>query len=89
MICRNGPIQATNASISCAFRKRVRWVAGVTRPDHPRITLTLPVLSSAVLALFLVAGEGVGSVCASAEADGPFWNAHRWTVGEGTGCAAA
>lgn len=39
------------------LEERVRWVAGVTRPDHPRITLTLPVLSSAVLALFLVAGE--------------------------------
>jgi 6-phosphogluconolactonase len=39
------------------LQERTRWVAGVTRPDHPRITLTLPVLSSARLALFLVAGE--------------------------------
>lgn len=39
------------------LKERVRWVARVTRPDHPRITLTLPVLSSARLALFLVAGE--------------------------------
>lgn len=39
------------------LQERVRWVARVTRPDHPRITLTLPVLSSARLALFLVAGE--------------------------------
>lgn len=38
------------------LQERVRWVAGVTRPDHPRVTLTLPVLSSAGLALFLVAG---------------------------------
>jgi 6-phosphogluconolactonase len=39
------------------LEERVRWVARVTRPDRPRITLTLPVLSSARLALFLVAGE--------------------------------
>jgi 6-phosphogluconolactonase len=39
------------------LEERGRWVARVTRPDHPRITLTLPVLSSARLALFLVAGE--------------------------------
>jgi 6-phosphogluconolactonase len=39
------------------LEERVRWVAGVTRPDHPRITLTLPVLSSTALAVFLVAGE--------------------------------
>jgi 6-phosphogluconolactonase len=39
------------------LKERVRWVARVTRPDHARITLTLPVLSSARLALFLVAGE--------------------------------
>lgn len=41
-----------------ALDERVRWVARVDRPDHPRITLTLPVLSSARVALFLVAGEG-------------------------------
>lgn len=38
------------------LEERVRWVARVSRPDHPRITLTLPVLSSARLAMFLVAG---------------------------------
>jgi 6-phosphogluconolactonase len=38
------------------LEERLRWVARVTRPDHPRITLTLPVLSSARLAMFLVAG---------------------------------
>lgn len=37
--------------------ERVRWVARVERPDHPRITLTLPVLSSARVAMFIVAGE--------------------------------
>jgi 6-phosphogluconolactonase len=40
-----------------ALDERVRWVVGVHRPDHPRITLTLPVLSNARLAVFLVAGE--------------------------------
>jgi 6-phosphogluconolactonase len=39
------------------LKERVRWVARVTRPDHARITLTLPVLSSARLVLFLVTGE--------------------------------
>jgi 6-phosphogluconolactonase len=33
-----------------------RWVARVNRPDHPRLTLTLPVLSAAKTALFLVSG---------------------------------
>ena len=41
-----------------ALDERVRWVARVERPDHPRITLTLPMLSSARVAMFLVAGEG-------------------------------
>ena len=39
-----------------AVAERKRWVMRVSRPDHPRITLTLPVLSAARVALFLVAG---------------------------------
>jgi len=35
-----------------------RWVAKVTRPDHERLTLTLPVLSAARVVVFLVAGAG-------------------------------
>ncbi|HEV3474109.1 MAG TPA: 6-phosphogluconolactonase [Actinomycetota bacterium] len=45
-----------------ALDERERWVALVERPgqppDHPRLTLTLPVLSSARMALFVVAGPG-------------------------------
>jgi 6-phosphogluconolactonase len=41
-----------------AVAETMRWVARVARPDHPRLTLTLPVLSSSALALFLVTGEG-------------------------------
>ena len=41
-----------------------RWVVRVERPGlppwHPRLTLTLPVLSAARLALFLVEGEAKG-----------------------------
>jgi 6-phosphogluconolactonase len=40
--------------------ERSRWVGRVERPDHPRLTLTLPALSTARLALFLVAGEEKG-----------------------------
>ena len=40
-----------------ALEERERFVARVDRPDHSRLTLTLPVLSSAQVALFLVAGE--------------------------------
>jgi 6-phosphogluconolactonase/glucosamine-6-phosphate isomerase/deaminase len=32
-------------------------VVRVERPDHPRLTLTLPVLSAAPVAIFLVEGE--------------------------------
>ncbi|HEX2031496.1 MAG TPA: 6-phosphogluconolactonase [Actinomycetota bacterium] len=39
-----------------ALEERVRAVVRVERPDHPRLSLTLPVLSSARLALFLVSG---------------------------------
>jgi 6-phosphogluconolactonase len=40
-----------------ALEERRRWVVRVTRPDHDRLTLTLPVLSAARIAVFLVAGE--------------------------------
>ncbi len=40
-----------------ALEEQDRWVVRVERPDHPRLTLTLPVLSAARVALFLVAGE--------------------------------
>ena len=41
-----------------ALDERSRLVVRVQRPDHPRLTLTLPVLSAAGNALFLVAGAG-------------------------------
>ena len=34
-----------------------RRVVRVERPDHPRLTLTLPVLSAAKVVMFLVSGE--------------------------------
>lgn len=39
-----------------ALEERERWVVRVERRDHARLTLTLPVLSAARLALFLVTG---------------------------------
>jgi 6-phosphogluconolactonase len=41
-----------------ALDERRRLVVRVERPDHPRLTLTLPVLSAARAAVFLVSGEG-------------------------------
>lgn len=40
-----------------ALAEPIRWVTRVERPDHPRLTLTLPVLSSSRMAMFLVTGE--------------------------------
>jgi 6-phosphogluconolactonase len=40
-----------------ALEERDRLVAHVQRADHARLTLTLPVLSAASVAIFLVAGE--------------------------------
>jgi len=40
-----------------ALEERERWVVRVVRPDHDRLTLTLPVLSAARVVVFLVAGE--------------------------------
>ena len=39
-----------------ALEETERWVVRVPRPDYPRLTLTLPVLSAAKVALFLVSG---------------------------------
>jgi len=43
-----------------ALAETERLVVRVDRPDHPRLTLTLPVLSSARLAIFLVDGPSKG-----------------------------
>lgn len=39
-----------------ALQEQERWVVQVERPDYARMTLTLPVLSAAHVAIFLVAG---------------------------------
>jgi len=39
-----------------ALDETERWVVSVTRPDHDRLTLTLPVLSASRIVVFLVAG---------------------------------
>jgi 6-phosphogluconolactonase len=41
-----------------ALEETDRLVVRVERPDHPRLTMTLPVLSAARVAVFLVAGAG-------------------------------
>ncbi|MEX2159713.1 MAG: 6-phosphogluconolactonase [Dehalococcoidia bacterium] len=40
-----------------ALDERERWVVRVEREDHARLTVTLPVLSAAKTAVFLVSGE--------------------------------
>lgn len=43
---------------SPALAEQKRTVVSVDRPDHQRLTLTMPVLCAAKLAIFLVAGAG-------------------------------
>lgn len=40
-----------------ALEERARLVVSVERPDYPRLTMTLPVLSASKVALFLVIGS--------------------------------
>ncbi len=40
-----------------ALEENARLVVKVVRPDHPRLTLTLPVLSAAKVAMFLISGR--------------------------------
>lgn len=40
-----------------ALDEKVRWVVRVSRPDHERMTMTLPLLSAIRLVVFLAAGE--------------------------------
>lgn len=40
-----------------ALEETERWVVRVERPDHPRLTLTPPVLSAARTAMFVVTGR--------------------------------
>ncbi len=40
-----------------------RLIVAVERPDHPRLTLTLPALSATDVAVFLVSRQGQGSGC--------------------------
>lgn len=42
---------------SPALGERRRLVVPVDRPDHPRLTMTLPVLSAAKMVIFLVSGS--------------------------------
>lgn len=53
-----------------ALSEQERLVRQVERPDHARLTLTLPVLSAARCALFLVTGAAKREALASLMADG-------------------
>jgi 6-phosphogluconolactonase len=61
-----------------------RWVARVDRPDHPRLTLTLPVLSASRIVLFLVSGaakrEALGRLMAGEDVPAARVDAERTVV---------
>lgn len=52
-----------------ALNEREKTVLRVERPDHSRLTLTLPVLCAAKVAIFLVVGEGKRNMLAQLLAD--------------------
>jgi len=56
------------------------------RAADARLAAMVPVLPLFAVPVFMLAREGVGGVCASAEADGPLWNAHRWSLTEAVAC---
>ncbi|MGH2634355.1 MAG: 6-phosphogluconolactonase [Tepidiformaceae bacterium] len=53
-----------------ALDEAVKTVLRVERPDHSRLTLTLPVLCAAKVAMFLVVGEAKRTMLAQLMADG-------------------
>lgn len=62
----------------------VRARLGIGRTGAAARAEAIPLFAVAVI---LAASERVGGVCASASADGPYWNAHAWIAGAGSEAA--
>jgi 6-phosphogluconolactonase len=52
----NGHVASLFPDDSVALEEHERWVLRVEQPDHPRLTLTFPVLNASRTVLFLVPG---------------------------------
>jgi 6-phosphogluconolactonase len=53
----NGHVASLFPGDAAALDERARWVIRVEQDDHPRLTLTFPVLNASRTVLFLVPGE--------------------------------
>jgi 6-phosphogluconolactonase len=77
----NGHVASLFPDDHAALEERHRWVVRVEQPDHPRLTLTFPVLNASRTVLFVVPGARKQAALQQLLEDGPI-PASRVAAGE-------